>query len=162
MKKVKAMFNEKEMDMEVADSVRFIYKEGAYKRAIVTGETIRRYTKSQNKIEFPDGLLVRFFDQLRLISILKAHYAENNESDQLMRVSGEVYMENERNEKLETEELMWNVRTKKIYTDKPIKIKTPDHIIYGIGFDSDENFSNYTIRKVTGIVSVDDSKGFKE
>lgn len=162
MQKVKAMFNEQEVDMEVADSIRFVYKEGAYTRAIVTGKTIRRYTKSQNKIEFPDGLLVRFFEQLRMISVLRAQYAENNEQDQLMRVSGAVYMENERNEKLETEALTWNVKSKKIFTDKPIKIKTPDHIIYGIGFDSDENFSNYTIRKVTGIVSVDDSRGFKE
>jgi LPS export ABC transporter protein LptC len=160
--KVKSMFNEQEADVEVADSVRFTYKEGAFARAIVTGKTIKRYTKAQDKIEFPDGMLVRFYDQLRLISILKANYAENNESQQLMHVSGDVYMENERNEKLETQELMWNVRNKKIYTDQSIKIRTPDHIIYGIGFDSDEDFSNYTIRKVTGIVSVDDTKGFKD
>jgi LPS export ABC transporter protein LptC len=156
------MFNEKDADVEVADSVRFTYKEGEYARAVVTGKTIRRYTKTQNKIEFPDGLLVHFFEQLKLISVLRADYAENNESEQLMKVSGNVYMENERYERLETQELTWNVRTKKVFTDKQVKIKTPEHIIYGVGFDSDEDFSNYTIRKVNGIVSVDDSKGFKE
>lgn len=161
MAKVKAMFNEKDADVEIADSVKFTYKEGAYIRAIVTGKTIKRYTNSQNKLEFPDGLLVKFFEQLNLISVLKADYAENNDAEQLIKVTGNVYMENSRNEIMETQELTWNIRSKKVYTDKPIKIKTPDNIIYGIGFDSDEDFSNYTIRKVTGIVAVDDSKGFK-
>lgn len=161
MAKVKSMFNEKDADVEVADSVKFTYKEGAYIRAIVTGKTIRRYTNSQNKLEFPDGLLVKFFEQLNLISVLKADYAENNDAEQLIKVSGNVYMENSRYEIMETQELTWNMRTKKVFTDKPIKIKTTDNIIYGVGFDSDEDFSNYTIRKVNGIVAVDDTKGFK-
>lgn len=161
MAKVKAMFNEKDVDVEVADSVKFIYKEGKYTRAIVTGKTIKRYTKTQNKLEFPDGLFVRFFEELRLISILKADYAENNDGEQIIKVSGNVYMENEKYERLETPSLIWNIRAKKISTDKPIKIRTVDNTIYGIGFDADENFSNYTIRKVTGIVAIDDDKGFK-
>ena len=162
MAKLKSMFNEKNADVEVADSVIFTYKEGEYARAIVTGKTVKRFTKTQNKLEFPDGLLVRFFDQLKLISILKADYAENNEADQEIKVSGNVYMENSRYERLETQELTWNTKNKKVFTDKQVKIKTLDHIIYGIGFDSDEDFSNYTIRKVTGTVSVNDTKGFKE
>jgi LPS export ABC transporter protein LptC len=161
MAKIKAMFDEKEVDVEVADSVRFIYKEGQYTRAIVTGKTIKRYTKTQNKLEFPDGVFVRFFEELRLISILKADYAENNDGEQIIKVSGNVYMENEKYERLETPSLVWNIRTKKISTDKAIKIKTIDNTIYGVGFDADENFSNYTIRRVTGIVAVDDDKGFK-
>ncbi|HNE51456.1 MAG TPA: LPS export ABC transporter periplasmic protein LptC [Chitinophagales bacterium] len=159
--KVKAMFNEKDVDVEVADSVKFIYKEGAYTRAIVTGKTVKRYTNTQNKLVFPGGLLVKFYEQLNLISILKANYAENDDAQQTINVSGNVYMENARNEIIETAQLTWNIRTKKIYTDKSIKIRTPDNIIYGTGFDSDEDFSNYTIRKVNGIVAVDDSEGFK-
>lgn len=159
--KVKSMFNEKDIDVEVADSVKFIYKEGAYIRAIVTGKTVKRYTNTQNKLVFPDGLLVKFYEQLNMISVLKANYAENDDAQQTINVSGNVYMENARNEIIETTQLTWNIRTKKIYTDKSIKIRTPDNIIYGVGFDSDEDFSNYTIRKVNGIVAVDDSKGFK-
>ena len=161
MAKVKAMFNEQDIDVEVADSVKFTYKEGEYTRAVVTGKTIKRYTKTQNKLEFPDGLLVKFYEQLEMVSILKADHAENNEGEQMIKISGNVYMENAKYERLETPSLTWNVRAKKIYTDKAIKIKTVDNTIYGIGFDSDENFSNYTIRKVTGIVSVDDKDGFK-
>lgn len=160
MAKVKAMFNENEIDVETADSITFTYKEGAYKRAIVTGKTIKRYVKTQNKLIFPDGLLVKFYDQLKLISVMKADYAENNDAEQIINVSGNVYIENSKYEILETQELTWNMNTRKVYTDKAIKIKTVDNIIYGIGIVADEDFANYTIRRVTGIVSVDQTNGF--
>ncbi|MCB0508464.1 MAG: LPS export ABC transporter periplasmic protein LptC [Chitinophagales bacterium] len=152
--KVKAIFNEDDVQIEKADSVIFTYKEGEYIRAVVTGKVIRRYTKSQNKIDFPDGLLVKFYQQLQLISILKADYAMNDDANQTIKVSGNVYMENYKHEKLETDELTWDMRTKKIFTNKPIKLKTPDNYIYGVGFNAAEDFSNYTIRKVTGVVAV--------
>lgn len=158
--KIKAMFNRDNVNVEVADSVNFIYKEGAYTRAVVTAKTVKRYTKSQNKLVFPDGLLVKFYDQLTLISILKADYAENDDANQIIKVSGNVYMENSKNEIMETQELLWDMRAKKVSTDKAIKIRTPDNIITGIGFDSNEDFSNYTIRKVSGTVAVDENKGF--
>lgn len=160
MAKVKAMFNEQEVDVETADSIIFTYKEGAYKRAIVTGKSIKRYVKTQNKLIFPDGLLVKFYDKLKLISVLKADYAENNDAQQILTASGNVYIENDKYEIMETQELTWNMNAKKVYTDKAIKIKTLDNIIYGIGLEADEDFSNYTIRKVTGIVSVDQKNGF--
>lgn len=160
MAKVKAMFNEKEIDVETADSITFTYKEGAYKRAIVTGKTIKRYVKTQNKLIFPDGLLVKFYDKLDLISVMKADYAENNDAEQIIYVSGNVYIENSKYEILETQALTWNMNTRKVYTDKAIKIKTVDNVIYGIGIDADEDFANYTIRRVTGIVSVDQTNGF--
>jgi LPS export ABC transporter protein LptC len=159
--KVKSMFDEQSAQIETADSVTFTYKEGAYKRAIITGNTIQRYTKSQNKIVFPNGLLVKFYQELNLISVLKANYAENDDTKQLIQISGNVYMENHKNEILETDSLTWNMQTKKVYTNQSIKIKTPDNIIKGIGFIADEDFSNYTIRKVTGIVSVDNDNGFQ-
>ena len=158
--KVKAMFDEKEVDVEVADSVQFIYKEDQYARAVVTGKTVKRYTRTQNKLEFTDGLIVLFYDQLKLISVLQADFAENNDSEQKVLVSGNVYMESAKYERMETQELTWDMRAKRVYTDKAIKIRTPDHIIYGVGFDSDEDFSNYTIRKVNGIVSVSDDNSF--
>jgi LPS export ABC transporter protein LptC len=162
MATVKALFNDQQADVEVADSARFTYKEGEYVRAVVTGKTVKRFVKTQNKLEFTDGLVVQFYEQLKLISVLKADYAENNDSEQLTKVSGNVYMENARNEIMETESLIWNMRDKKVYTDQPIKIKTPDNIIYGVGFEANEDFSNYTIRRVKGVVSIDDAKGFQE
>jgi LPS export ABC transporter protein LptC len=53
--------------------------------------------------------------------------------------------------KLQTNELHWKQSTRKIHTDAYVKITSPNEIINGWGFESNENLSNYKIYKVTGI-----------
>ena len=56
---------------------------------------------------------------------------------------------NQKNEVLETDELFWNPNTKKIYSNKAVDIKTPEQTIHGIGMDSNQDFTQYTIRKIS-------------
>lgn len=63
-------------------------------------------------------------------------------------------MVNEKNEKLNTEHLIWNERTKKIYSDDFVKITTPDEIIFGNGFEADQDFSRYKIMKIKGTINL--------
>ena len=65
-----------------------------------------------------------------------------------------VSVKNNRGEELETEKLMWDQRAEKIYTDQFIKIKTPDEILYGNGFESNQNFTRYRIKNLKGRVSL--------
>jgi lipopolysaccharide assembly outer membrane protein LptD (OstA) len=53
--------------------------------------------------------------------------------------------------KLEAPKLFWNQKTKIIYTHTEVQITTPIEIINGIGFESNENLSNYRINKVKGV-----------
>lgn len=157
--KIKAMFNEKQTEVEVADSVEFVYKENEYTRAIVTADTVYHYNKNNNKMEFRN-MVVRFYDKQKLVSVLEAKYGENNDNEKWIKVSGNVHMENYKWEIMETDELIWNMQARKVWTERPVIIKTPDNFIRGASFISDEDFSNYTIRKISGIVHVDDTKGF--
>jgi lipopolysaccharide assembly outer membrane protein LptD (OstA) len=49
---------------------------------------------------------------------------------------------------------MWNQAEKKIYATGFVRITTPDEIIYGNGLEAKEDFSEYTIKKVTGTVKI--------
>jgi LPS export ABC transporter protein LptC len=51
---------------------------------------------------------------------------------------------------LETEELIWDEKKDKIYTDKKVKITTNKKIVYGEGFISNLDFSQYSIAKIRG------------
>ena len=51
--------------------------------------------------------------------------------------------------RLETDELMWRKSDKKIVTDKFVRIKTPDEVIEGYGFESDQSLRNYVIYDIT-------------
>ena len=59
-------------------------------------------------------------------------------------------------ELFETEQLFWNQRQQKFYSDSLVKITQTTRIITGIGFESDQNMTNYTIRKPQGIFPVDE------
>jgi hypothetical protein len=62
---------------------------------------------------------------------------------------------------IETEGLVWDESTQKIYSDRFITITTATEIIKGYGFESDYDFQNWELKKVTGELESDRvSSGF--
>jgi LPS export ABC transporter protein LptC len=110
---------------------------------------------SEDKI-FPKEIRIFFFDKFgNNTTKLRGDSARFIRAKNLYRVMGRVQIDNQvKHEVLETPELFWNPETKKIYTDKQVDIKTPDQVLHGMGMDSNQDFTDYTIRKVTGVVSV--------
>lgn len=110
---------------------------------------------SEDKI-FPKEIRVFFFDKFgNNTTKLRGDSARFIRAKNLYRIMGKVQIDNQvKHEILETPELFWSPETKKIYTDKAVDIKTPDQVLHGMGMDSNQDFTDYTIRKVTGVVSV--------
>jgi hypothetical protein len=44
----------------------------------------------------------------------------------------------------------------KVFTDKFVTIERKDNTIYGKGMVSDQNFTNYVINEVTGVIYLDE------
>lgn len=55
------------------------------------------------------------------------------------------------NEKFLTQQLFWDQRQRKLYSDSFIHIEQADKVLEGYGFDSNEQLTRYTIRRVSGI-----------
>jgi len=103
--------------------------------------------------EFPDGFHVVFFDSLmNKTSELSADYGINFEKRNLMEARRNVVVINhEKHEKMNTEHMIWDRGKKKISSDVFVKITTPTDVIYGEnGFEADENFNSWVIRKTSG------------
>ena len=60
------------------------------------------------------------------------------------------------NEKLETEELIWDEKEERVHTDKYVKMSTQTEIIYGYGFDSNMDFTKWKVKDVTGTIDASD------
>lgn len=105
---------------------------------------------------FPDGIDVEFYEEGEVVtSTLRANYGKQERNKDLYLVRGNVIVENlQKKEKLETEELYWNKGKAQIYTDKFVKITTPEEILMGHGLQANQDFSNYKIKKVTGVFSL--------
>ena len=106
--------------------------------------------------EFPQGIHFEKFDlKLKVDANIHSDYAKFKENEQLWELRGNVKMTNVQGQLFETTQLFWNQLTEKFYSDSAITITDAAHIIKGIGFDSNQNMTNYHIRKTQGIFPVD-------
>ena len=81
---------------------------------------------------FPEGIYVEKFDTL-------------------------FRVENLEGKKFETSLLFWDQKEEKVYSDKYIRIQEDDKIITGIGFESNQNMTQYKIFNSQGVFPVSES-----
>jgi LPS export ABC transporter protein LptC len=105
--------------------------------------------------EFKKGLQLERFDKnLRVETNIHCKYAKYNENQQLWELRGKVKMSNIRGQLFETSLLYWNQRDSKFYSDSAITITDATRIIKGVGFDSNQDMTNYHIRRIKGVFPV--------
>lgn len=155
MQKVGELFSDEETKYDVANDPVLTYTEKGVVRLDITAPVLRSWNQNPRKTEFPEGLNVAFYNGRRNTSNLRADYGVNFEQKKELIVEGNVVFENDKGEKLETERLTWIEKDAKIRTDAEIRITTPNEVITGIGLEADEDFSNYTIRQISGIANVE-------
>jgi LPS export ABC transporter protein LptC len=122
----------------------------------LTAELIYEYTNGDRK--FPKGVYVEMYDEIgKLKSTLRANYAEYIKEKDHWRGEGKVEVKNiEKNEQLNTEELFWNPKTKKIFTSKFVTIRQQGDVLYGTGLDAMQDLSDYQITDLQGELEVNE------
>lgn len=104
---------------------------------------------------FPKGIFVEKFDSVyQTEASIKGDTAYFYKNKKLWHLIGNVEIFNQAGDRFETDELFWDQRKQQIYSDKFIHIEKEDVIIEGIGFESNESMSKYTIRTPSGIFPV--------
>ncbi len=158
LKDVMALPSNKLSPSQVGDSVTMLYTDSAELKIVLTANRMLLFN-SKNVTEpftvLPKGFFITFFDEEEKISTtLKANYGVRYETTKRMEAKYAVEVVNKKGEKLETERLVWDEANKKIYTDAPIKITTPTQVITGKGLNSNQDFTKYEIKEVTGIIKL--------
>lgn len=130
----------------------------------ITSSFLKRYEtpgKGSSTI-FPEGFKVIFYDSLQPDKIrteITAEYGLDDEGRRIMEAKTNVVVINHlKGETLNTERLVWDKNTKKVYSDKFVTITTPDKIIYGEGMESDEKFERWTIKKPKGEMYINENQ----
>lgn len=156
MTKVQELIKQEQVQVETGRDVEIVYSELGNIKARVIAPRMDKHYGDEPNTEFPEGLTVyNYGDSLKLVSKMQANYGINYEKKEEILVRDDVVLVNTEGEKLNSEELTWSRAKKKIYSDKFVKITTPDEIIVGEGFEANEDFSEYTIKKITGRFSVE-------
>lgn len=114
--------------------------------------------KMQNEDEiYPKAVYINFIDKAGVeYSSLRGDSGSYSKVKNLYTLKGNVFFFNRTmQQSLATEELFWNPLTKKIYSDKKVKIKTPKDNLVAVGMEANQDFSKYSIRKPKGSFMVD-------
>lgn len=125
--------------------------------SVYAKEFVKFSNENKKLTEFPKGIQVVHFSKYPdTLSKISSNYAVNYDDKELWEAKGNVVAKNTKNEILNTEYLVWDQKKRIIYSNKHVQVTTPNDIIMGEGFESDEQFNNWKITKVTGIFTIDE------
>lgn len=156
LKKIDKLLDRSVLNTERAENVTILYSKNGHTSAkLFTKKFSHNQAANPSYIEMTNGLKVDFYDDsLQVTSTLTAKYGKFFEKNGNVLVRDSVIITNNKLERLQTEELVWNETLKKFFTEKFVKITTPTQIIYGDGLESDQSFSQYKIINIKGVVGV--------
>jgi LPS export ABC transporter protein LptC len=155
IEKIKLIGSGKDQPVEKAVNVKIIYSDSARVKVELTAPLMERFISDRPAIEMPKGFRAVFYsDKLEVRSRLSADYGIRYESEQRMEARKNVVAVNEKGDQLNTEHLIWDERSGKLLSNEFVKITTPDEIMYGTGFEANQDFSKYTIFNIKGTISL--------
>jgi len=157
MREVMNLPMNKKMPSQIGDSVTLIYTDSAQLKVVLKANRMLVYNKNVTEpfTVLSKGLFVTFFDEEEKISsTLKANYGVRFDLSKRMEAKYAVEVVNKEGKKLETEKLIWDEANKRIYTDAAVKITTDKEIITGKGLESNQDFTKYTLKEVTGTIQI--------
>ena len=153
---INQMVKRDDLNVEKTKEVELIYSDSAIIKVIVNAPLMNTYKdKIEPRQEFPNGIKVDFYnDDFVSVSQLSAKHAIRYDRKKEIVMTDSVVWKSVKNEILESEELIWNESTKKVYSNRFVKVTTEDDIIYGYQFEADEDFTKWKIKAPQGTMSV--------
>ena len=109
--------------------------------------------------EFPDGLVVNFFDEEEERTIITADYGVVYDQTNLIDLQGNVVVITSDSTELTADQLYWDQEHQWVFTDRPNTIQFGNGAVnHGQGFDSNQEFSNFRSRSNIGVQVIDDNE----
>jgi LPS export ABC transporter protein LptC len=153
IKTIQAVTGLDSIPTESGTNVTIWYSESGKVVAQLKAPTLNHYTLENPYLEMPDGIEIIFFDSLKEEdSRLTAEYARHMEKAGIMEARRDVVVVNTKNDTIRSEEMIWNQKAGRVYSNVQVHIVTNngDEDVFGSGFESDETFENWVIKKPVG------------
>ena len=157
---INALTTELKIPDQVAYDVETVFNDSGLMQGKILAPEINIYNNDEAPYtEFPQGMEVLFYDSTENVSArIQAGYAIYYQDEQLWEARNKVFAENKvEGATLETEQMFWNEKDQKIYSEKFSVITNADGVFYGQnGFDANQNLTNWTLRSSRGTANLRD------
>lgn len=145
--------------MTTRDVITLVSDSGITRYKITTPLWLMFEEASEPTWRFPEGVhLEKFNAALKPEATIDCDSATYFKNQQLWRLDGYVNIRNTLGEKFLTNQLYWNQRQQKIYSDSFIHIERQGKVIEGYGFESNERMTRYNVLRVSGIFPAEQFK----
>lgn len=145
--------------MTTRDVITLVSDSGITRYKITTPLWLMFEEASEPTWRFPEGVhLEKFNARLKPEATIDCDSATYFKNQQLWRLDGYVNIHNTLGEKFLTNQLYWNQRQQKIYSDSFIHIERQGKVIEGYGFESNERMTRYNVLRVSGIFPAEQFK----
>ncbi|MBP7821985.1 MAG: LPS export ABC transporter periplasmic protein LptC [Saprospiraceae bacterium] len=154
-------YTEDDVQREVAEDVEVLYSDSSRVRVRITAPKLIMYTVIDDpRQEFAEGIKIEFLDNAGLSQgYMTAKYALRYENKGETILKDSIVWQSNKNEKLETEELIWSEREELLHTNKFVTLSRPDEVILGYGFKAKQDFSHAEVsHRVVGKINITDLK----
>lgn len=160
IEKVNAITSELNAPSISVTNTEIIYSKNALIEAKIQSNQINRYIDIEEPYtEFPEGLFVQFYDSTQKVSsFIKANYCIYDEKKKLWTAENDVVSVSDEGDTLNTEFLIWNEVTGKIYSDRYVRITNKDGIIHGKGFEANQDLTGWEIKNPSGTINFENEK----
>lgn len=130
-----------------------LFTDSVRMKARMTVGHARRYVNKMQTL-LDSSVYVEFYDAKGAINAtLIADSARIDDRTKDMVAYGNVHVNSDNNLRtVDTDQLHWSSDRRKFFSDKPVKIidRRDDRVIQGVGFESDDALSTYTIFNASG------------
>ena len=138
----------------------FVTDSGVYKYEFKTPELKQYENVEEPYIDFPGGLNFKMYDEsgVNVKSRIRCNKARYFKARNLWEMNNDVEAQTEKGDILNTEQMFWDTKERRIYSDKFVKITTKGQVITGRGFESDDRMSYYEIKHPGGEIDVRENR----
>lgn len=144
----------------IGEEMELIYSDSARIRYLIKTPRYAKYNIDKHDFEeFERGIEVKSYDKkTRMIGSIRSLYANKKSKEELWELRDSVVIINSEGKKLETELLFWDMRKKKIYTDRYVRLTSDKQIIEGYGFESDQDIQHPEFKNISGTLELEPKK----
>ncbi len=154
---VRTVTNDPKAPDEVTANLEIFYTDSGAPKVRIFAKLAETYSVPEKVTKLKDGIKVDFYNSKgKVVSTLTALYGEVRlvEGEMFVRDSVELYNYSKQ-QRMETEELIWNQKDSVIYTEKNVIVRSPSGVVYGKGIRTKQDFSTYTFYRPTGKINTE-------
>ena len=159
IKEVRDYLADQNLPIGISKNIYTVYKDSGRINTIIRSPLVHDYSNRDKHpySEFPKGVFITKIDINKDSTTVKGDYAISYSKTEISEIKGNVIIKNySKNYTLYTEQLFWDQKQHYFITEKAFTLITPSDTLYGTGFESSENLTNWQAKNNSGSLSINE------